>query len=198
MQDLQVETFGSMERREKIDFILEQMRLLRLLKDWEKLAIVSKKINAKWLAEDANEDLKLRFYALMISYALHTSKYLELCKFYRSVYESPSVQSDQAKWTAALRNVVFFVVLAPYDNEQHDLLNRVAKDEKLQKIEGLKYVYVLRRFTGQALIVRRDRTAGRSSSASQLQSSCAGLACKNSTAPVCARQKYSAHRELWA
>lgn len=42
MQDLQVETFGSMERREKVDFILEQMRLLKLQGDWEKLAIVGR------------------------------------------------------------------------------------------------------------------------------------------------------------
>lgn len=144
MQDLQVETFGSMDRREKIDFILEQMRLLRLMKDWEKLAIVSKKINSKWLAEEANEDLKLRFYALMISYALHTAKYLDLCKYYRAVYDSPTIQADQAKWSAALRNVVFFVVLAPHDNEQSDLLNRVAKDDKLQTVEGLGYMLLFR------------------------------------------------------
>ena len=33
-----------------------------------------------------------------------------------------------------LRNIVYFVVLAPYDNEQSDLLERVASDEKLGKI----------------------------------------------------------------
>jgi 26S proteasome regulatory subunit N5 len=55
LQDIQIETFGSMERKEKIDFILEQMRLLKLQGDWEKMAIVSKKVNTKWLAEKENE-----------------------------------------------------------------------------------------------------------------------------------------------
>lgn len=55
MQELQVETFGSMDRREKVEFILEQMRLLRLQRDWEKMAIVSKKINNKWLSDPVNE-----------------------------------------------------------------------------------------------------------------------------------------------
>lgn len=55
LQDLQVETFGSMERREKVDFILEQMRLLKLLGDWDKLGIVAKRINIKWLAEKDHE-----------------------------------------------------------------------------------------------------------------------------------------------
>lgn len=55
LQDLQVETFGSMDRREKVDFILEQMRLLKLLGDWDKLGIVAKRINIKWLAEKEHE-----------------------------------------------------------------------------------------------------------------------------------------------
>ena len=52
---MQVETFGSMERREKVDFILEQMRLLKLQEDWEKLAIVAKRINLRWLSDKENE-----------------------------------------------------------------------------------------------------------------------------------------------
>lgn len=55
LQDLQVETFGSMERREKVDFILEQMRMLKVQLDWEKLGIVSKRINVKWLSEPDHE-----------------------------------------------------------------------------------------------------------------------------------------------
>lgn len=55
MQELQVETFGSMERREKVDFILEQMRLLKEQEDYEKMAIVAKRINLKWLADADHE-----------------------------------------------------------------------------------------------------------------------------------------------
>jgi 26S proteasome regulatory subunit N5 len=80
------------------------------------------------------KDLKLRFYYLMISHGLHESKYLDLCKYYREIYSSPSVQADEHKWPPALRNALFFVVLAPYDNEQHDLLNRLSADEKLQTV----------------------------------------------------------------
>lgn len=134
LQELQVETFGSMDRREKVDFILEQMRFLRLQNDWEKLAIVAKRINLNWLADKDNEDLKLRYYALMILYGLHADKYLEVCKYYRAVYETATVQEDEARWTAVLRNIVYFVVLSPHDNEQSDLLERVFKDEKLVKV----------------------------------------------------------------
>lgn len=80
------------------------------------------------------QDLKLRYYALMILWGLHASKYLEVCKYYRQVYDTPSIQEDEARWIPVLRNIVYFVILAPYDNEQSDLLERVFKDEKLVKV----------------------------------------------------------------
>lgn len=70
----------------------------------------------------------------MILWGLQTAKYLEVCKYYRQVYDTSSIQADDALWSAVLRNIVFFVVLAPYDNEQSDLLERVFKDDKLVKL----------------------------------------------------------------
>ena len=48
---LQVETFGSMEKREKVEFILEQMRLCLAKKDYVRTQIISKKINTKYFEE---------------------------------------------------------------------------------------------------------------------------------------------------
>ncbi|GAA6060921.1 hypothetical protein JCM10212_003955 [Sporobolomyces blumeae] len=138
MQELQVETFGSMERREKVDFILEQMRLLKEQEDWEKLAIVAKRINLRWLTDKENEDLKLRYYALMILHGLQKDAYLDICKYYRAVYDTPSIKDESGSSetaNAVLRNIVFFVILAPYDNEQSDLLNRVYKDDRLKDMK---------------------------------------------------------------
>lgn len=47
MQELQVETYGSMEKREKIDFLLEQMRLCLLKGDFIRTQIISRKISTK-------------------------------------------------------------------------------------------------------------------------------------------------------
>ncbi|GAA5894886.1 hypothetical protein JCM6882_008233, partial [Rhodosporidiobolus microsporus] len=135
MQELQVETFGSMERREKVDFILEQMRLLKGQEDWEKMAIVAKRINLKWLGEKEHEDLKLRYYSLMILYSLYMDKHLDVAKHYRAVYDTPSIASNPDGSAAVLRNIVYFLVLAPYDNEQSDLLNRVYQDDKLKEMK---------------------------------------------------------------
>ncbi|KAL9543667.1 hypothetical protein MBANPS3_008000 [Mucor bainieri] len=134
LQELQVETFGSMDKREKVDFILEQMRLCLAKSDYIRTQIISKKINTKFFQDKENEDLKLRFYDLMIQHALHEDQYLNVHKFYKQIYDSESIQEDETKWKEALQNAVLFVVLAPYDNEQSDLLNRIYQDVKLAQI----------------------------------------------------------------
>merc|ERR1719452_355364 len=52
MQELQVETYGSMERTEKVELILEQMRLCLITKDFIRTQIISKKISTRFF-EDA-------------------------------------------------------------------------------------------------------------------------------------------------
>lgn len=151
LQELQVETFGSMERREKTEFLLDQMRLCLAKNDYTRTQITSKKINTRFFKEAENQDLKLLFYKLMIQYAMHEKEYLEVCKYYHAVYDTPSIQEDQAKWSEVstyhsnlptqlsnfcqvLENIICFVILSPYDNEQSDLLHRVAADPNLNKL----------------------------------------------------------------
>ncbi|CAG8661908.1 9957_t:CDS:10 [Funneliformis caledonium] len=124
LQELQVETFGSMEKREKTDFLLEQMRLTLAKKDYTRMQIISKKINTKFFDDTEQQDLKLRYYELMIQHALHEGQYLNVCKYYRHVYDTPLI----------LQNVIYFIILSPYDNEQHDLLHRIYEDHNLTKL----------------------------------------------------------------
>lgn len=62
LQELQVETYGSMEKREKVEMILEQMRLCLAKGDYIRTQIISKKISTKFFDDVATEDLKLRYY----------------------------------------------------------------------------------------------------------------------------------------
>lgn len=70
----------------------------------------------------------------MVLYSLWSDKYLDVAKHYRAVYDSPSISSNPALAAACLRNIVYFLVLAPYDNEQNDLLHRTYKDDRLREI----------------------------------------------------------------
>ncbi|KAJ2804276.1 proteasome regulatory particle subunit [Coemansia guatemalensis] len=135
LQEIQVETYGSMERREKTDFILEQMRLCLAKRDYIRMAIISHKINPKYFEHEDTEDLKLRFYELMIQYDVHEENYLEVCRHYNQVYTTKSIKDDVNKWPAVLQNIILYLVLSPFDNEQSDMLHRFKQDHNLEKLE---------------------------------------------------------------
>lgn len=50
----QVETFGSMEKNDKVHFILEQMRLCLANKDYIRTQIISRKVNTKFFQEESD------------------------------------------------------------------------------------------------------------------------------------------------
>ena len=65
MLELQVETYGSMTRREKASLILEQMRLCLAKQDFIRTQIIAKKINVKFFEDEKDDEtqvLKLKYY----------------------------------------------------------------------------------------------------------------------------------------
>jgi 26S proteasome regulatory subunit N5 len=167
--ELQVETFGSMSRREKTEFILEQVALCIEKGDWTQAGILSRKVSTRYFTrrpkrtpeeiekrkkereeqarrnadtavgdtadtdpeDDDVTDLKLRYYEQQITLAKHDDKYLEACKHYRQVLDTPAVEDNPEHLKAALQRVIYFILLSPYDNEQNDLLHRIAQDARI-------------------------------------------------------------------
>lgn len=43
------------------------------------------------------QDLKLKFYQLMIEVARHDGSYLDICKYYRAMFDTPSILEDKEK-----------------------------------------------------------------------------------------------------
>ncbi|KAF2795507.1 26S proteasome non-ATPase-like protein regulatory subunit 12 [Melanomma pulvis-pyrius CBS 109.77] len=165
--ELQVETFGSMTRREKTEFILQQVSLCIEKGDWTQAGILSRKISTKYFTrkpkksaeqlekeqkereekekarsaddppiepEDDVTDLKLRFYEQQITLAKQEDKYLDVCKHYRQVLDTEAVEEDPKKLRAVLQRVVYFIILAAYDNEQSDLIHRIQRDSRNAQI----------------------------------------------------------------
>ncbi len=123
-----------MDRREKVEFILEQMRLNYERRDLAKMAIVSKKVNTKIFDNPKHADLKLRYYELMVQYALEEDKFLDICRYYREIYDTEVVKKDETRRKEVMRNVVVFLALSKYDNEQSDLMARVEAGEGLEEV----------------------------------------------------------------
>lgn len=133
--ELQVETYGSMEFKEKIEFILEQMELTINKGDFEQAKILSRKILERLLNEDYLKLLKQRYYELRVQISLHDNDYLNVAKHYLKIYHIDTVQQDKQKSNEILVNIVYFIILSPYDNLQHDLINKIYIDPNLKNLE---------------------------------------------------------------
>lgn len=138
MQEVQVETFGSMDKREKADFILEQMRLTLLQRDHVRTHIISQKVNKKVIDEEGMEDIKVRYFRLLIELHLHQRKPYELAKDYEQIYNTATVKSVDAERTEALRNVALFLALSPMNNEQTDFMHKLLTDDNLEGLPAHK------------------------------------------------------------
>merc|ERR1711874_856545 len=150
MQELQVETYGSMERKEKVELILEQMRLCLATKDYIRTQIISKKISIRFFEKSEHQDLKLKFYRYMIEMDEHDGNYLNICRHHRAIYDTPSIQENEQDKLQTLKNVALFIVLSPYDSEQCDLIHRILQEKDLLEIP--KYKSLLDQFINQELI----------------------------------------------
>lgn len=134
MCDLQVETFGSMEKRDKVDFILEQMRLSIQVGEFQKATLMSRKVTSKTFESADFEDLKLRYLELMIKIAIHERRYLDCCKHNRSILQCKAISEDETKFVAVLKLAIIFAILSPYGNEQAELMNSLAREKKLERL----------------------------------------------------------------
>ncbi|CAN0314669.1 unnamed protein product, partial [Laminaria digitata] len=139
LQEVHVETYGALTKKEKADFILEQIRLTLAKKDYVRALIQSRKINRKVLLDEDMQDIKVRFYKLMIEYDTHEKSTFDLCQDFHSIYNTPSVRdNDSGEWKEYLRAATLFLVLSPNGNHQQDMLFRVAEYKKLEELPAYK------------------------------------------------------------
>jgi len=136
LQEVQVETFGAMDKTEKTKYILNQMRLVLAKKDFVRTQIISRKLNPKLLDAEDFQELKIEYYEYMIRYYLHEKKYLDVSKSYLSIYNTPIVQADESKWKPNLTAHAVYLALSMFDNEQADMLHKLDTMEakKLDKV----------------------------------------------------------------
>jgi 26S proteasome regulatory subunit N5 len=145
-----VETIGSMEAREKLDFLLEQMRLCLARSDFVRTEIISKKVKPKHINDPLVQDLKLKYYDLMVTLHMHNDAYFAVCQAYEAVYNTESVLADPVQWKKALSKAAVFATLAPFDSEVSDLLARFKADKRLEELPV--YHAALEDFTRHELI----------------------------------------------
>ncbi|ODV89929.1 hypothetical protein CANCADRAFT_31025 [Tortispora caseinolytica NRRL Y-17796] len=155
--ELQVETYGAMDTREKTDFILEQIRLCIAQSDFNQARILSRKITPRYFgsAVTSADDKELTrqrlcYYNFMVQIDLHDSDYLNVCRHYYSIFHTKEVADDPHQYSSALQNVVVFVILSPYSNEQSDLIFRIQAESKLEELP--QCLQAIKMFTASELM----------------------------------------------
>ena len=186
LQEVAVETFGAMAKTEKISYILEQVRMCLERKDYVRAQILSRKISPRAFGSltttgikkgqgtgeigiegtaieapapgtPSLEELKLQYYALMVRYYAHEQNYLEMCRSYRSVLDTPSVEANAEQWGEALRKAAWYAVLAPKDSHQATLVSTTAADRRLDDLPV--YKDLLTKFSGKEVLWWRTLSA---------------------------------------
>lgn len=124
LQEVQVETYGSMDKREKLEFILYQMKIMLKKKDYVRFYIISKKINENNINDPEIADLKASFYSYMAIYYNEEKDYPQACRCYRILDQTISAGHkelpDTLEFNFSIRkldvlgNYIAFLALQPY------------------------------------------------------------------------------------
>jgi 26S proteasome regulatory subunit N5 len=130
-----------MDKREKLEFILYQMKIMLKKKDFVRFFIISKKINENNINEEDIADLKVNYYSYMAIYNNNENKITECCRCYRILWETlkstkksiPEVLdfNFSANFRDILSNYVGFVSLQPYSEANHKELKLLSEKEEL-------------------------------------------------------------------
>lgn len=138
LQEVQVETFGAMERREKSLYILDQMRLVLLRKDYIRCQIISKKINTKLLEAEDLQDVKLKYYGYLIELHTHEKDYLNIANDHWQCFNTPQVKEGD-EWQAYLSNYVIYLTMAPRSEKTLTPIQNL-RDTELKRLAALPVI----------------------------------------------------------
>lgn len=140
IQDVHVETYGTLDRKEKIEFIIEQIRFNMMKKDFIRTLIHSRKMNRKILdggdkegevlaeGRKSMDELKVIYYTLMVEYHLEQKNYAELTDCFVKIFETDAIKTaPNTLMIEAVKSTVLFVLLTKFDTKQQELLRKISK-----------------------------------------------------------------------
>jgi 26S proteasome regulatory subunit N5 len=95
IQEIQIETYGSLDTKEKVEFILYQMNLVLLRRDFVRCQILSRKISKRHLGEKGLEGFKIQYWKYMIQYFVHEKMILDTAKAYQTIFDTINNASEE-------------------------------------------------------------------------------------------------------
>uniref|UniRef100_A0A8C9H5I3 26S proteasome non-ATPase regulatory subunit 12-like n=1 Tax=Piliocolobus tephrosceles TaxID=591936 RepID=A0A8C9H5I3_9PRIM len=151
LQEVQVETFITMDKKDKAEYILEQMRLVLLRKDYIRCHVISRKINPTLLNAKEYSELKLKYFMYMVEYYINEENYSEVAQCYEKRFNTDTILNDSNLWMEELKCYIIFLVLSPFDEQQNKFMNLI-KIEKKKLKEIPIFEQLVKDFINQDLI----------------------------------------------
>ena len=157
IQEVQIETYGSMDKKEKLEYILYQLKLVLLRKDYIRTQIILKKISRKGLNEKGLESIKINYYSQIIQFYNHEKDDLEVARCFQTIYDTMIKAEEDKECDLSFaeqekrrnfENFVIYVIITPYSNEQVDLLN-IINSRYARELESIP---VLEKFVHKFLL----------------------------------------------
>eukprot|EP01028_Stygiella_incarcerata_P003577 TRINITY_DN1732_c0_g1_i1.p1 TRINITY_DN1732_c0_g1~~TRINITY_DN1732_c0_g1_i1.p1 ORF type:complete len:477 (-),score=136.80 TRINITY_DN1732_c0_g1_i1:181-1485(-) len=145
-----VETIGSMELRERAEYILEQMRLTIRNAEYLEAKMLSRKITRSVLSNDSMQDLRLRYYELLIEVHESTDATWEIAQALREMYSTPMISDDKVKRDDIIQQMILFLVLSEFSVDQQNMLKAIQQDRKAEELKDS--LLLVRMFTGDEMI----------------------------------------------
>lgn len=156
IQDIHVETFGSLTKLEKATYILQQIRLNLVAKNYIRAMIQSRKMNRKILNEEGFEYIKMQYFLMVIElYKLstHDRDPWEISQAYFHIYDTKVIHDENAiQKNKYLESCVIFLILSKFTNHVNDMMHRLLLAlDKTKDTSSLAY-RLLTLFTTQEIV----------------------------------------------
>lgn len=147
MQEETPETYSSMERKVKMEYILEQIRLCLLVDDFIRAKILIKKVDKNNLEQDHFKDLKIVYYTHIITFTNFDRNPLEASKAHLAIY---NVTGEESQFQAAIINLA----CAKASVEQISIIKGIVSEHSRKKnsLKVQTYLTFVSHFVAQEVI----------------------------------------------
>lgn len=150
LEGLRIDTLTTLDRKDRIEIVLQLMEMLVESKEFVKCLIVAKKINKQHLDTTVDyEHMKIRFYQLMVTIDKNEN-YLNTSRHYQAILDTETVASQPEERKRLLTLAIAYCVLSSFDNEKSDMMQRLMKHKFIDNVP--LYKELLKEFTTVELI----------------------------------------------
>jgi 26S proteasome regulatory subunit N5 len=151
MLELPIETFGSMEKLEKVEIIIDQLKLAISNGELSKASIIIKKISPQTFQDPAFESLRQDFFSLKRTMDIYNEAYLEAVADCTEIALHQPNSLSQRERVRFLEEAVFFSLLASFDCKQQEALMKLKQQKELID-HSPKTIQLIECFTQQNMI----------------------------------------------